>query len=166
MAGYLSNQVSAPSGLTQVQNYKGAQVWGWKEELIVLALQALYTPTSMSQVSVIMSQIYNLSYNELRESITTWNESWMSVSHIRENLYLFISYNKSMSPYNMVEIGLLPHTAAEMQQTRATQCPEKWYFEYWGVGMQWVVVCYPILNVAQATNCQQWHGLEMIYGVR
>ncbi len=83
MADYLSNQVSAPSGLTQVQNYKGAQVWGWKEEFIVSALQALYTPTSMSQICVIMSQISNLSYNESPKSLTTWKESGMSVSHTK-----------------------------------------------------------------------------------
>ncbi len=71
MAGYLSNQVSAPSGLTQVQNYKGAQVWGGKEELIVLALQALYTPTSMSQYSVIMSQVSDFSNYESHESLSS-----------------------------------------------------------------------------------------------
>ncbi len=42
-----------------------------KKELIVSALQALYTLTSMSQVCIIMSQIFNLSYNELHESLTT-----------------------------------------------------------------------------------------------
>ncbi len=71
MADYLTNQVGTPSGLTQVQNYKGAQVWSWKEELIVLALQALYTPTSMSQYSIIMSQVSDFSNYESHKSLSS-----------------------------------------------------------------------------------------------
>ncbi len=32
------------------------------------------------------------------------------------------------------------------------------------VGMQWIVSCYLMLDVAQATIWWQWHGLEMRYG--
>ncbi len=67
--------------------------------------------------------------------------------------------------YNAWMVTICPprHMMAEIQHVGAAQCHENRKVGYWGIdggkddwrcraGMQWVILCYPMLDAAQATN--------------